>query len=168
MVNKRTVLITGCSEGGIGAALAHEYRQRAYHVFATARNTKKIPQSLTNSPSDVTIVELDVTSPESVDRAVKQVSEVAGKLDVLVNNSGVAITATVLDTEIEHARNMLEVNVIGMHAILTSWHRCGVDHLLGVLVVMKAFAPLLVRSQDPCIVNNSSIAGETQLPFSGT
>lgn len=148
--NARTVLITGCSEGGIGAALAVEYQQRGYHVFATTRNTKKIPNSV-KSLSNVTCLSLDVTSQQSIDAAVKEVSKITGgRLDTLVNNSGAALTASVLDTEVEHARNMFEVNV------------------LGVLAVTKAFSPLLVHGKNPCVVNNSSINGETQLPFSGT
>lgn len=147
--NKRTVLITGCSEGGIGAAVALEYQQRGYHVFATTRNTKKIPSSLTTLPA-VTALSLDVTSPQSISSAVRDVSKATGgKLDVLVNNSGAALTAATLDTEIEHARNMFEVNV------------------LGVLAVTKAFTPLLMKGSEPCIVNNSSINGETNLPFTG-
>ncbi|KAF2171157.1 hypothetical protein M409DRAFT_51366 [Zasmidium cellare ATCC 36951] len=145
---KRTVLITGCSSGGIGAALAIEYHQRGYHVFATTRNTKKIPTSLTSLPS-VTALALDVTSPQSIEAAVKEVSEITGgRLDVLVNNSGAALTAPALDTDVEQARGVFEVNV------------------LGVLAVTKAFTPLLVRAKDACIVNNSSINGETNLPFS--
>lgn len=147
--NKKTVLITGCSQGGIGAALALEYQQRGYHVFATTRNTKKIPSSV-SSQSNVTSLALDVTSSQSIDDAAKEVAETTGgRLDVLVNNSGAALTAPTLDTDIEHARNMFEVNV------------------LGVLAVIKAFTPLLMHGKDPCIVNNSSINGETNLPFSG-
>lgn len=145
---KRTVLITGCSAGGIGAALAIEYQRRGYHVFATTRNTKKIPKSLTSLP-DVTTLALDVTSLPSIDAAAKEVAKITeGRLDVLVNNSGAALTAPALDSDVEQARNIFEVNV------------------LGLLAVTKAFTPLLVHGSDACIVNNSSINGEANVPFS--
>lgn len=148
-LDRRTVLITGCSAGGIGEGLAIEYQRRGYHVFATTRNIKKISNSLSSLPN-VTSLALDVISQQSIDAAVKQVSKITeSRLDVLVNNSGAALTAVALDTDVGQARNMFEVNV------------------LGVLAVTKAFAPLLMESKDACIVNNSSINGETNVLFSG-
>lgn len=43
---KNFVLITGCSAGGIGAGLAEVFREKGYHVFATLRNTAKLPANL--------------------------------------------------------------------------------------------------------------------------
>lgn len=68
---EKTVLITGASAGGIGDRLAQEFHSGGLHVFATARS-------------------LDVTSKESIDEAVANVGELAGRsLDFLVNNAGV-------------------------------------------------------------------------------
>ena len=67
-LNKR-ILITGCSANGIGAALALALARKGHHIFATARNLSKIPVSLV-SLSNVTPVQLDVTSPESITEAV--------------------------------------------------------------------------------------------------
>ena len=78
--------MTGCSEGGIGDALAQEFHRRGYLVFATARSLKKI-QHLENL--GINIFELDVTSKSSIEAAVAHIgSETNDVLDVLVNNSG--------------------------------------------------------------------------------
>lgn len=82
----QSVLITGCSEGGIGDYLARDFHKRGFRVFATARNIKKV-EHLKALGLDVLV--LDVTSPASIEAAVKDVKSVTGgTLDFLVNNSG--------------------------------------------------------------------------------
>ena len=81
-----TALITGCSKGGIGDALAQEFFHKGVRVFATARDLSKI-QHLKSIGLD--ILELDVTSEESIQDAVKYIQkETGGKLNYLVNNAG--------------------------------------------------------------------------------
>lgn len=138
----KSVLITGCSAGGIGASLALAFQKRNYLVFATARNTTKIPVSLTSLPNVVPL-QLDVVSPASIAVAVKAVKAQVGDrgLDVLVNNSGLGMTAPALDSDIEQGKALFDVNF---------W---------GVLRVTQAFADLLIKAKG-VLVNISSIAGE--------
>jgi 1-acylglycerone phosphate reductase len=82
-------LITGCSKGGIGDALALEFHQKQIKVIATARDLKKV-QHLKDLGIDT--LQLDVTSDESVKEAVSAVHKMTGgRLDFLVNNSGAGI-----------------------------------------------------------------------------
>ena len=69
----KSVLITGCSAGGIGPALAQVFQEKGYHVFATARNPSKIPSAL-SSAANVTVLKLDVLSSESIAAAAESVS----------------------------------------------------------------------------------------------
>jgi 1-acylglycerone phosphate reductase len=81
-----TALITGCSKGGIGDALAQEFYHKGVRVFATARDLSKI-QHLKSIGLE--ILQLDVTSEESIQDAVKYIQkETGGKLNYLVNNAG--------------------------------------------------------------------------------
>ncbi|KAH7336663.1 short-chain dehydrogenase/reductase-like protein [Rhexocercosporidium sp. MPI-PUGE-AT-0058] len=83
-----TVLITGCSEGGIGHSLALEFARQNYHVFATARNDSKMSSMSGNL--NVTLLELDVISPKSIQTAVEAVSNATnGSLNILYHNAGV-------------------------------------------------------------------------------
>ena len=83
---KKSVLITGCSAGGIGDALAQSFHRRGLRVFATARNLSKI-QHLKEMGME--LVELDVTDAGSLKNAVEHVeASTGGTLDVLVNNAG--------------------------------------------------------------------------------
>src|SRR4051812_17493244 len=109
-VTGKSVLVTGCTEGGIGGALAEMFHERGYHVFATARKTSKISRKLSTSPH-ATCIALDVLSAESIQSAVQQVRSVTGgKLDVLINNSGGGYTSPGLDVDIEKGKKLFDLN----------------------------------------------------------
>lgn len=142
-----SVLITGCSEGGIGYALAEEFQSRGLHVFATARNISKMA-SLEKLPN-ITLLALDVTSASSIAEAVRTVKiKMNGRLTFLVNNSGSQYVSPILDVDIEMAKEMYEVNV---------W---------GVIAVTKAFTPLIIKEKGS-IINLASIAGCLYPPWMG-
>ena len=139
-VRQKTVLVTGCSAGGIGAAVCEEFLSKGYHVFATARTTSKIPKSLTEA-ANVTVMRLDVMVSSDIAAAVEHVSKMTdGHLDVLVNNSGSGAAMPALDMSIGEARKLMDLN------------------LLSVLEMIQAFSPLLLKSGG-YIVNLGSIAG---------
>ena len=101
---QRVVLITGCSVGGIGHALAEEFHSRGEYarsssltidqhfvtyigarVFATARRLESM-RAL--EELGITTFELDVTSIESIRKVRDQVSQLTGgRLDILINNA---------------------------------------------------------------------------------
>ncbi|OIW23334.1 short-chain dehydrogenase/reductase [Coniochaeta ligniaria NRRL 30616] len=143
----KSVLITGCSAGGIGAALAHAFHQKGYHVFATARTPSKIPSTL-SSASNVTVLKLDVLSSSDIAAAVESVShQTGGKLDVLVNNSGGNNSILpALDVDIAEAKAEFDLNF---------W---------APLAMMRAFAPLLIEARG-CLVNNTSASAVSPFPL---
>lgn len=84
---QKTVLITGCSLGGIGDALAQSFYYKGLRVFATARDLSKI-QHL--KEMGMTVLALDAVDTLSIKGAVESVQEsTAGTLDILVNNAGI-------------------------------------------------------------------------------
>lgn len=141
------VLITGCSDGGIGSALAQSFHKHGLHVFATARDISKM-QNLQALPN-ITFLQLDVTSPESITAAYTIVEkETNGKLDYLVNNSGAGFVMPLLDSDVDMGKKMFEVNV---------W---------GVIRVTQVFAPLVIHAKGT-VVNNVSTAACLGLPYQG-
>lgn len=83
----KSVLITGCSNGGIGSALAKAFQTHDLQVFATARDVSKMADLV--KLSNVTLLALDVTDSSQISAAVDTVkSHTGGTLDYLVNNSG--------------------------------------------------------------------------------
>lgn len=142
----KTCLVTGCSEGGAGAALAEAFKDAGYHVFATARSPAKIPQALHQAPN-VTILALDVSSSNSIAAAAEIVkSQTDGKLDVLINNAGHGLNLPALDTPISQAKKLFDTN------------------FFGVLEMVQVFSHMLVKSRG-VIVNNASLGGVQPIPF---
>ncbi|CAM1503331.1 Fc.00g081070.m01.CDS01 [Cosmosporella sp. VM-42] len=140
-----SVLITGCSAGGIGDGLAQVFHEKGYHVFATARNPSKISQSL-SSASNVTVLTLDVLSSDSIAAAVESVKkETDGRLDVLINNSGGVSFVPALDLSIEEGKKLFDLN------------------LWAPLAMLQAFAPLLIEAKG-CLVNNTSANAYLPMP----
>jgi NAD(P)-dependent dehydrogenase (short-subunit alcohol dehydrogenase family) len=92
MTPSKTFLITGASKGGIGDALAREFHGRGFRVFASVRTPSKADHL---KELGIEIVQLDVTSSESIRSAAREVRETTGgTLDILVNNSGVSTYKT--------------------------------------------------------------------------
>lgn len=146
-IPKKTALITGCSDGGIGAAMAKILREKDYYVFATLRNTSKA--GTLRDLSDVEVVELDVTSDASIVQCADHVRErTGGSLDMLVNNAGRDFLMPLLDVNISEAKNHFDVNF---------W---------SVLAVTQAFAPMVIKSRG-VIVNQSSVVWNLAIAWGG-
>ncbi|KAK7981495.1 hypothetical protein PG988_003733 [Apiospora saccharicola] len=111
-MTSKTILVTGCSAGGIGAAIASALAAKNHHVFATARDPSKIPESL-SALSNVSVLRLDVCEPASIREAVQTVADAGTELDVLVNNAGGGYAMPLLDVDIDKAKQLYDVNVWG-------------------------------------------------------
>ncbi|QDS71182.1 hypothetical protein FKW77_010198 [Venturia effusa] len=149
MAQVKSVLITGCSDGGLGSALAVELQKRGNRVFAGVRNPTKAT-ALSSLPN-VEVLTLDVTSADSIGHAVETIQEQTGGrgLDILINNAGRGVPTTPLaEADLDAGRRMFEVNF---------W---------GALSMAQAFTPLLIRAQGT-IVNIGSVGGFMHTPYLG-
>jgi NAD(P)-dependent dehydrogenase (short-subunit alcohol dehydrogenase family) len=147
MVLEKTVLITGCSSGGLGSALATAFREQGFHVFATARNPAKV--GALAGEDGIEVLPLDVTSAESIASCMAQVRKrTDGRLDVLVNNAGSVAFGPLVHAPVAKGKAIYDVNV---------W---------GPLAVVQAFTPLLMDAGG-VILNISSIAGAVPLAWQG-
>lgn len=139
---KQTVLITGCSDGGLGAALAVAFHDAGLNVIATARNVSKM-KDLTSRGIQTKV--LDVLSDSSIRECVSSISH----LDILVNNAGAGYGMPVSDISLVEAKKLFDLNV---------W---------SYLAVTQAFLPLLLKSKG-VIVNQTSVASCVTTPFMST
>lgn len=135
----RKVLVTGCSDGGLGAALAIAFHENGLEVYATARDVSKMTEMASRG---IKTLCLDVLSESSITSCVRQVPE----LDILVNNAGGGYSMPVSDLSIPDAKKLFDLNV---------W---------SCLAVTQAFLPLLLKSKG-MIVNHTSVASLCTVPF---
>ena len=147
MEGKKTALITGCSPGGIGYALALEFHSKGLHVFATARNEKAIADL---EALGIDALQLEVTSPGSIAGVKRHISErTNGSLDYLINNAGRNYTVPALDIEFLEVQATFETNVFS------------------VMRMCQAFAPLLIQAKGT-IIQIGSVAAEIPYVFGST
>ncbi|KAK9770723.1 hypothetical protein SCAR479_12612 [Seiridium cardinale] len=145
---QKVVLVTGCTDGSAGAALARQFQLRGCRVFAAARKLERM-KALADLGIDTLI--MDVSSQPQIDTAVETVREAAGgRLDILVNNAAAFNLMPVADQNMDDARAMFDVNVFGL------------------LAVTQSFLPLLVAAAGEAIVANvSSISAPSEPVFQG-
>ncbi len=146
-MSKKTVLVTGCSDGGMGSALAMALNEAGFRVFASARNPAKLSEVQDRAIKTIT---LDIQNEESLQAAVQEVSSLTGgSLDVLINNAGVGYSIPLSDASISRSKELFDTNV---------W---------ALLSTTQAFLPLLLQSKGAMVVNNTSIDSVCSAPFHG-
>lgn len=116
----KTILITG-SSSGFGRAGAEHYARLGARVFASMRNLPRAEADELTALAEaeglaIEVVEIDVTSDDSVASGVEEVLEATGgTLDVLVNNAGIALAGPIELQDMEATRLIFETNTFGPH-----------------------------------------------------
>lgn len=142
MKEKKVVLVTGVSSG-IGRATATALAEAGFQTFGTMRNATKVSQG----PPKVELLPLDVRDEGSIRSAVKTVLERAGRIDVLVNNAGIALIGSSEETSIEEAKQLFETN------------------FFGVLRLTQQLLPVMRSQRFGRIINISSVVGFLPSPY---
>ena len=114
------VLITG-SSSGFGFLIAKTLGRAGHHVFATMRGTadrnaapaQQLTEWAANEGVRLEVVELDVTSDESVTRAVEHILANAGTVDVAVNNAGASARGPLEAFSVDQMAALLSLNTLG-------------------------------------------------------
>ncbi|KUP97835.1 SDR family NAD(P)-dependent oxidoreductase [Thermobifida cellulosilytica] len=107
----KVALVTGASRG-IGAAIARGYAERGALVVGAARSADQLRALAATDPEHISTATVDLRDEESLSGLVDLVVERHGRIDVLVNNAGVAPAADFATEPVAQWRNTLEVNVI--------------------------------------------------------
>lgn len=131
----KTWFITGASRG-LGRIWAEAALKRGDQVTATARKLADVADMKERFGDAVLPLALDVTDPGQVPQVVQQAYAHFGKLDVLLNNAGSSLIATVEEASDEQIQDLFEANFFGMvrvlRAALPLLRQQGSGHILGV------------------------------------
>lgn len=134
-LNKKVILVTGCSSG-FGRAICEQLNSNQYYIVATARNK----ESLKDLQVDMAL-SLDVCDEESIQNAINAVIKETGRIDILINNAGFSIRSAMEELDIEKMKSMYEVNVFGL------------------VRMIQAVLPIMRKQNSGRILNVGSISG---------
>jgi NAD(P)-dependent dehydrogenase (short-subunit alcohol dehydrogenase family) len=153
---EQTILVTG-STSGFGRLTVETLARQGYRVFAGLRAAagKNAPAAealralAQREALALQIVEIDVTDDASVERAIAEIIETIGRLDVVVNNAGVSYSGPLEAFTLEQVRQQFETNVFS------------------VLRVNRAVLPQMRKQGSGLLLQIGSIAGRLGLPYLG-
>ena len=152
----QTILVTG-STSGFGRLTVETLARQGYTVFAGMRaiaekNAPAAAELRTLAEREqlaIHLVEIDVTDDASVEQAIEALIRAKGRLDVVVNNAGMAYSGPLEAFTLEQVHQQFETNVFG------------------VLRVNRAALPHMRRQGSGLLLHIGSIAGRLALPFLG-
>lgn len=137
-MEQKICVITGGSSG-IGLCTALEMKAKGYEVFDISRRRE--------GAAGINHISADVTDEKRINEAVSYIIDKAGRIDVLINNTGFGISGAVEFTETADARKQFDVNFFGM------------------VNMNRAVIPFMRRAGGGRIVNISSVAAPIAIPF---
>jgi NAD(P)-dependent dehydrogenase (short-subunit alcohol dehydrogenase family) len=109
----KRVLITG-GAGGIGRATAIRFLEEGARVVVLDRDDAALRQMDAELPALHATLRADVSDPEDLARAFKELDEQAGGLDILINNAGISIRHSFTDITPQEWRQVIDVNLNGV------------------------------------------------------
>lgn len=146
---KRIALITGASSG-IGEACARKFAEGGYSLILTARRAEKLAElkaELEAEGTKVKTLTFDVRDAEAAETAVDSLEPEWRKIDVLINNAGLALG---LDKEYEGDPD--------------DWNTMIDTNIKGLLTMTRLIVPGMVERNEGHVINIGSVAGDAAYP----
>lgn len=142
-LKERVSIVTGGARG-LGLAMATALAQAGSHIVIPDldfEEAQKAAGELQKEGIKTLALRTDVTSPEAVEQMVATTMEQFGRIDVLINNAGIALHVNLEDMEYSAWRKIMDVN------------------LNSVFLVSKAVGKVMIQQQRGSIINISSMSG---------
>lgn len=147
----KVVVVTGGS-AGLGEQICYEAAKRGAIVVTCARRINLIGQVKEHcselSGKEAFAFQLDIADPDSVESVIEKIENEVGAVDVLVNNAGFGLFDNFVDFDLAVAKNMFNVNVLGM------------------MYFTQKIAISMVNNKSGHIFNVASMAGKMATPKS--
>ena len=142
---QKVILITGTAHG-IGKSTAQYLIDKGHIVYG---GDILVEENLYLNDIGGIALEMDVTKQDHVENAINQIIAEQGRIDVLVNNAGIAVGSAIEDVSMEDAMYQFEVN------------------LFGIGRTVKAVLPHMRAQGSGTIINISSVLGKAYNPLYG-
>lgn len=137
--DSKVVMVTGAGSG-IGEATARRFASEGAKVVLIGRTREKLDRVAESIEGETLVFAADVSDGEAMNRLVADVIDRFGRLDVLVNNAGIAPEGRVHEAELDDWKQVMSINVDG------------------VFYASRAALPELLKTKG-AIVNVSSVSG---------
>lgn len=165
-LDQKTAFVTGGGQG-IGLAIAEALAEAGAAVTIADRDAGILDrgwQSLRGKGFEAEAVILDVTRSDDVTRAADEMIERAGRIDVLINNAGIARSETAAENVTdEHWLNVVDVNLNGTFWCARAFGRHMLTARSGAIVNIGSMSGLIVNRPQPQSYYNASKAAVHQL-----
>ena len=140
----KIAIVTGASSG-IGAATAELLANSGYKVYGTSRKGVQTTQRLYK------MIALDVNSDESIEAAIKEVIQIEGRIDLVVNNAGFGVApGGAEESSIEQSKMIFDTN------------------FFGIVRMTRAVVPYMRKQGEGRVINIGSILGLIPAPYMAT
>ncbi|BDC52004.1 3-oxoacyl-ACP reductase [Bryobacterales bacterium F-183] len=144
-LENQTAIVTGGATG-IGEAIAQRLAKAGATVVIADINIEAAEATAKTIPGAIAL-KVDITDPASTDAATAEIIKRTGRIDVLVNNAGIAGKAAPITEQ-----------------TLDDWHKCIAVNMDGVFNFVKSVLPHMKEKQYGRIVSIASIAGKEGNP----
>ncbi|KAJ7086821.1 hypothetical protein B0H15DRAFT_886654 [Mycena belliarum] len=158
MSNNKVILVTG-SNTGIGYELVHLLAAKGHTVYLASRieasGLEAVAKIKKEKNLDVKFVQLDITDLASVEAAATKINQTEGRLDVLVNNAGIAemgADMSVTKPNLAAIRNTIDTNLFGLIQTTTAF-------LPLLRAAASPAAPAVVLNVSTDMASNAFMAG---------
>lgn len=145
-LSEQVVLVTGGGRG-IGSAICAQFAASGAHVVVnysrSAAAAEALVAEIAARGGSAEALCFDVSDPDAVDEGIKGIVARHGRLDVLVNNAGVAVDGLLARTRVDDWKRTIDIN------------------LSGVFYCSKAVSRQMMKQRAGAIINISSVIGET-------
>jgi NAD(P)-dependent dehydrogenase (short-subunit alcohol dehydrogenase family) len=161
----RVAVVTGAGQG-IGLEIARAMAASGATMVIADINGETgtaVAKELTGAGYHAASVRLDVRDSRQVRDAARHVVETQGRIDVLVNNAGIARNTAALETPDQEWLDILDVNLNGVFWCSREFGRHMVDRGSGSVVNIASMSGLIVNKPQPQAAYNVSKAGVIQL-----
>ncbi|HEY8119068.1 MAG TPA: oxidoreductase [Methylophilaceae bacterium] len=143
-MKSKIAIVTGASSG-IGEATAELLANSGYKVYGTSRKGAQAAQR------SYKMISLDVNSEESIEAALKEVIQIEGRIDLLVNNAGFGVApGGAEESSIEQTKMIFDTN------------------FFGIVRMTRAVVPYMRKQGEGRIINIGSILGLIPAPYMAT
>lgn len=152
-IEDKVVIVTGASKG-LGRAMALGLGEAGARVVVTSRTVPLIEETadeIIKKGGNAIAMPVDVKNPQSVEQMVNRAVEHYGRVDILINNAGIAPMKRTVDTEIEDWNDVMNTN------------------LKSAFLISKAVAGNMIKRRKGKIINIGSVLGRmastTAMPY---